>query len=62
MQVTVDGVNLMGVKWYDNKPVHLLSTFVGAHPTTEVKSWGAKTKTKTDVQCCNHLQAVYGRS
>ncbi|KAJ8349477.1 hypothetical protein SKAU_G00246070 [Synaphobranchus kaupii] len=39
---THNGVNLWAVKWFDNRPVTLLSTFVAAHPTTEVqrsKKW-----------------------
>ncbi|KAJ8369987.1 hypothetical protein SKAU_G00100150 [Synaphobranchus kaupii] len=39
---THNGVHLWAVKWFDNRPVTLLSTFVAAHPTTEVqrsKKW-----------------------
>jgi hypothetical protein len=32
----VDSITFNAVKWYDNKPVHLLSTFVGAHPTSAI--------------------------
>jgi hypothetical protein len=35
----VDSISLNAVKLYDNKPGHLLSTFVGAHPTSAVQRW-----------------------
>lgn len=33
---THNGVNLWAVKWFDNRPVTLLSKFVAANPTTQV--------------------------
>lgn len=52
-KANVEGVELLAIKWYDNKPVHLLSSFVGAYPTTQVKRWDSKTKAKIDVDCPN---------
>nr|CAH7720120.1 unnamed protein product [Callosobruchus chinensis] len=48
-RTTVDGVNLICVKWFDNKAVHTLSTFAGAHPVENVKRWDSKTKSRIDV-------------
>ncbi|XP_030297034.1 piggyBac transposable element-derived protein 3-like [Sparus aurata] len=39
-----NGVNLFAVKWFDNRPVTLLSTFVAANPTTQVLRWDKKEK------------------
>ncbi|KAJ8930526.1 hypothetical protein NQ314_016673 [Rhamnusium bicolor] len=50
MSVVVD-VELLATKWFDNKPVYLLSSFVGAYPTSQVKRWDSKTKSKIDVEC-----------
>jgi hypothetical protein len=33
----VDDVSVSAVKLFDNKPVHLLSSFAGAHPTSKVQ-------------------------
>ena len=37
------------VKWYDNKCVHLASTFSGANVTGLVKRWDSKVKNHKDV-------------
>lgn len=50
-KAVVEGVELLAIKWYDNKPVTLLSSFVGAYPTTQVKRWDSKSKAKVDVDC-----------
>ncbi|XP_049772359.1 piggyBac transposable element-derived protein 2-like [Schistocerca cancellata] len=47
----IDGITLSAVKWYDNKPVHLLSTFAGAHPTSTVERWDRTKKEKINVEC-----------
>jgi hypothetical protein len=47
----VDSITLNTVKWYDNKPVQLLSTFVGAHSTSAVQRWDRTRKEKIDVEC-----------
>ncbi|KAJ8381511.1 hypothetical protein SKAU_G00022890 [Synaphobranchus kaupii] len=36
-QTTHQGVTLKAVKWFDNRPVTLLSTFTGANPITQVQ-------------------------
>lgn len=50
---TINGVNIIVVKWFDNKPVHLLSTFIGAHPTANVKRWDKLQNKYMDVECSN---------
>lgn len=50
-KTNIDGIELTSVKWYDNKPVHLLNTFVGANPVREVKRWDIKAISKIDVPC-----------
>lgn len=37
---------LSAIKWYDNKAVHLLSSYVGAYPMSQVKRFDAKKKVK----------------
>ncbi|KAK3873463.1 hypothetical protein Pcinc_021540 [Petrolisthes cinctipes] len=39
MKSTYEGVEITYVKWYDNKIVHLVSTFAKALPTANVSSW-----------------------
>jgi len=34
---SVEGVEIIALKWYDNKPVHLVSSFVSAYPTSTVQ-------------------------
>jgi hypothetical protein len=53
---TVDGIRQTALKWYDNKPVHLLSTFVGSEPTSLVKRWDKKQKSRIIVCCPNSVQ------
>jgi hypothetical protein len=49
----VDSITLNAVKWYDNKPIHLLSTFFGAHRTSAVQRWDRTRKEKIDVECAS---------
>ena len=39
-----NGLNLFSVRWFDNRPVTLLSTFIAANPTTQVLRWAKKRK------------------
>jgi len=34
---SVDGVQLSVVRWFDNRPISFLSTFVGVEPVSEIK-------------------------
>ena len=36
---TEAGTNGMALKWYDNKPVYLVSSYKGRHPVETVKRW-----------------------
>jgi len=48
---SVEGVEIIALKWYDNKPVHLVSSFAGAYPTSTVQRWDRKEKKSIQVQC-----------
>ncbi|XP_050502828.1 piggyBac transposable element-derived protein 2-like [Diabrotica virgifera virgifera] len=48
-----EGITLRAVKWYDNKPVHLLSSFVGTYPTSQVQRWDKAKKETILVECPN---------
>ena len=37
------------MKWYDNKCVHLASTFFGVNVTGSIKRWDSKAKNHKDV-------------
>lgn len=36
--------NIIFLKWFDNKPVHLISSYVGVEPMDMVKRWSVKDK------------------
>uniref|UniRef100_A0A8B9GTM1 PiggyBac transposable element-derived protein domain-containing protein n=1 Tax=Astyanax mexicanus TaxID=7994 RepID=A0A8B9GTM1_ASTMX len=50
-ETLVNGVSLRAVKWFDNRPVTLLSSFASANPTTAVERWDKKKKTTVEVKC-----------
>lgn len=43
--------NMVAVKWFDNRPVTLLSNCVGVNPITTVKRWDKKQKMHIPVDC-----------
>lgn len=45
MDFRVNQENIIIVRWFDNKAVNLLSSYVGIEPTGSVKRWDRKTKT-----------------
>lgn len=47
----VDDVTLSVVRWFDNRPVTFLSTFVGAQPTTETKRLSRVTHSEEQIAC-----------
>ena len=47
----VDGTEISAVRWFDNKPVTLLSTYAGSEPVSEVRRWNGRTKSYENVQC-----------
>lgn len=55
---TVDGIQLSAVAWFDNKIVHLLSSFVGAQPESEVKRYFVSEK-KHKMVTCPRIVKVY---
>lgn len=48
---TVDGTQISCVRWYDNKVVSLLSTFVGVEPLAKVKRWSSRDKATIEIDC-----------
>lgn len=43
--------DMVVVKWFDNRPVTLISNCVGVEPTTTVKRWDKRQKTHIPVEC-----------
>ncbi|XP_053400500.1 piggyBac transposable element-derived protein 2-like [Mercenaria mercenaria] len=41
--------NIIAVRWYDNKSVNLVSSYVGVEPVEEVRRWDKKHKTYVQV-------------
>ena len=41
--------NIVAVRWYDNKAVNLLSTYVGLHPVDQARRWDSRKKEYTPV-------------
>ena len=53
-RVTIlDYVGIRITKWYDNKDVHLISTYARANPTKEVQRWDMKSKEIIHIKCPN---------
>ncbi|CAK9814101.1 PiggyBac transposable element-derived protein 3 [Anthophora plagiata] len=50
LSTSIDRVTINAVKWYDNKAVHLMSTFCEIEPIDIVKRWDKKMKKVIDVQ------------
>ena len=48
-----DGVELRVTRWYDNKAVHLLSTYASACPTTDVERSDKRKRKYIDIKCPN---------
>ncbi|XP_061379615.1 piggyBac transposable element-derived protein 1-like [Danaus plexippus] len=48
---TVDGIDVSAVVWKDNKPVNLLSTYVGAEPATTVTRFDKSKKERVAIPC-----------
>ncbi|XP_046383469.1 piggyBac transposable element-derived protein 2-like [Ischnura elegans] len=49
--------NTFVLKWLDNKPVYLISNFVGAHPVENVRRWSVAEKRYIDVPQPNIVRA-----
>lgn len=60
-ETTHDGTALTAVKWFDNRPVTLLSTFAAATPTSNVERWDKKRKEVITVTRPNIIQ-LYNES
>ena len=56
----VDGVEITAIRWLDNKPVTLLSTFAGCEPASEVTRWNAQ-KVAHEKVTCPTIVAVYNK-
>ncbi|KAL1475683.1 hypothetical protein MTO96_037108, partial [Rhipicephalus appendiculatus] len=42
--------DIAAVKWLDNKPVHLVSSYIGSEPVDQVQRWSATTRSHVTVQ------------
>nr|XP_004207980.1 piggyBac transposable element-derived protein 4-like [Hydra vulgaris] len=49
LTTNVDNVELRVVKWFDNRGVTLLSSYVAVNPLSTVQRWDRKTKSKINV-------------
>lgn len=43
------GNNILAIKWFDNKPVHLVSSFLGPDPVNNVRRWSAEKRSYIDI-------------
>ena len=50
-QLVVEENQILATKWYDNKPVSLISSYCGKNPVTSVKRWDCGTSTEIDIEC-----------
>lgn len=50
-QVVCNKNRLSVVRWNDNKPVTLISSYVGVEPVEKMKRYCKETKSKIDVDC-----------
>jgi len=53
---TIDDVDVCCVKWYDNKLVSLVSTFVGSEPVGTVRRWSKSKKMHKEIPCPNTIK------
>ena len=56
----INGTKISAVRWHDNKPVTLLSTYAGSEPVSGVKRCNGKTKSYEQVQC-PRVVSVYNK-
>lgn len=49
--VVSDGKHMCLVKWYDNKPITLMSSFIGIQPEGECKRWSKKDSKFITIKC-----------
>ena len=57
---SVDGTQLSEVRWYDNRPISLLSTFVGSQPVSEIKHYN-KVRHEEQQAPCGQVVSVYDK-
>ena len=48
---SIDDVSFNAVRWFDNKAVNFLSTFIGTEPVTEVRRWSASESAFKMIKC-----------
>lgn len=61
MESTVDGVKLRGLKWYDNRAVTMVSSFVSAHPFSTCSRFDKKLQKTIDVPMPN-MVSIYNKN
>ncbi|KAL4122942.1 hypothetical protein QTP88_015183 [Uroleucon formosanum] len=54
--------NIIFLKWFDNKPVHLISSYVGVEPMDMVKRWSGKKVSKGQETYSSRPSSHYFRS
>lgn len=57
---TIDDVRVSAITWYDNKPVNMLSTYVGSKPTTRKRRYCKKDKRYIEINCPQAIE-VYNK-
>lgn len=57
---TIGGTDISCIRWYDNKLVSLLSTFVGSQPVKKVRRWSKAEKQYKEIDCPKVIE-VYNR-
>lgn len=57
---SVDGVKTALITWFDNKPVNMLSTYVGSEPITKKKRYFRKERVYKEIDCPQSVE-IYNR-
>ena len=57
-----DSIQLLAVRWFDNRAVTFLSSLAGAQPVATVHRWDRVEKVDKQIPCPDYIQSSYGRS
>lgn len=50
-EIIIDTICIRTIKWFDNRSVHVASTFCSAYPLRKVKRWHRNSKVSIEVEC-----------